>query len=148
MFVVRFISKLFRRERAGGLDYALERMDVAIERFRLAAEMTDQPHARLFWDLAAAGAELRAEVAADPAGAASMRRFLFFHIPKMSELCFRWAQIAQADPLRRPDESALEDFRSYLRMIRAAKEACASRRYDDLHLTMEALDDQLRRLSA
>lgn len=122
-------------------------MDAAIEGFRQAAEMTARPHARLFWDLAAAGAALRAEVASDPVGAGEMRRFLFFYMPKMSEICFRWARIAGADPLTPPDETALADFRAYLDMIRAAKAACVSRRYDDLHLTMEAFDEQLRRLS-
>lgn len=138
---------MFRRKRTGGLRYALERMDAATEQFRMAAEMTAQPQARLFWDLAAASVELRAQVAAEPGVGGSLRRFLFFHMPKMSELCLRWARISQADPLRAPDDSAIEAFRGYLGMIRAARDACVSRRYDELDLNMEAFDEQLRRLS-
>ena len=144
---MRFLFDIFRKKRPTRLDGALEQADLAIERFRLAAEATTPPHSRLFWDLAAASVELRAQVVADPSSINAMRRFLFFYLPKMGELCLRWAQLAHENPLRVPNDTALGDFRSYLKMIRTAKDACLSRRYDDLHLTMDAFDDKLQRLS-
>ncbi|MBK4216913.1 hypothetical protein JJJ17_13320 [Paracoccus caeni] len=129
------------------LDNALASIDGATEQFRLSAEMTVQPHARLFWDLAAAAFDLRAQVERNPGNITAMRRFLLFYLPTMAELCLRWARLSHADPLRPPDETAIADFRNWLDITRAAAEACRARSHDDLRLTMEALDDQLQRLS-
>lgn len=144
---MRFLLNLFRRKRVTRRDLAFERMDLAIEQFRLAAEMMPPPHSRLFWDLAAAGAELRTQIVSDSASVNSLRYVLLFYMPKMSELCLRWARISQSNPLPVPDDAALEDFRDYLDMIRTAKGACLTRRYEDPHLTMDAFDQQIQRLS-
>lgn len=144
---MNFLANIFRRKRKTRLETALEHVDGAAERFRLAAEMSVQPQARLFWDLAAASTDLRAQIASDPGCIGSLRRIIFFYLPTMSDLCHRWAQLSRTDPFRPPDETALADFRGYLELIRAAGAACRTRSYDDLHLTMEAFDEQLRRLS-
>lgn len=144
---MNFLANIFRRKRKTRLEAALEHMDGATERFRIAAEMSVQPHARLFWDLAAASVGLRAQVVSDPGCISSLRRIIFFYLPTMSDLCHRWARLSQADPLRPPDETAIADFRGYLELIQVASDACRMRHYDDLHLTMEAFDEQLQRLS-
>lgn len=147
MPLLRLISWIFRKRQTSRLEQVLRQLDQAIERFRTAAEMTVHPHSRLFWDLAAASVELRSQIVTAPENIGSLRRFLFFFLPKMSELCCRWAQIAHAEPLQAADETAIRDFQGYLAIIRTATDASRSRRYDDLHLSMEAFDEQLRRRS-
>jgi hypothetical protein len=143
---MKWLSRLFRRSATSRLDLALAKLDSSTERFRLTAETLAPAQARLFWDLAAAGADLRGEIEADPALIAPLRRIIFFYLPKMSELCARWAALASRDPLTPPNAAALDEFQGYLNVLSAAVEGCRSRRQDALTQVMAVFDEQLKQI--
>lgn len=144
---MRLISRMFRKKQTTRLDLALQQADLATSRFRSAAEMTTTPYSRLFWDLAAASVELRSLIEREPQTISSLRRFLFFYLPKMSELCLRWAQISHTEPLQPADATPIRDFQDYLTIIRSATDAGRRQNYANLHLGIKVLDEQLERLS-
>ncbi len=139
-----WIKRLFGKAPVSRTDHAVAKIDSAAEQFREAAEAALPPQARLFWDLAAVSADLRAQVLQDPSTITPLRRLIFFYLPKMAQLSQRWAQLAKANPLEETDAEALAGFQSYLIVLRRAHAACLSRQYDDLSLAMDTLETQLK----
>lgn len=141
----RFLRPFLSKPKPDRLAQALERLDTSAEAFRRAAETCGPPQSQLFWRLAGATADLRQRIQADPAQITPLRKLIFFFIPKMSDLCGRWAGLAAMHPLAAPDPRALDDFQSYLSLIRAAEQSCLSQQYDGLHASMAAMEQQLAR---
>ncbi|WP_323770604.1 hypothetical protein [Antarctobacter sp.] len=140
-----FLKSVLAKPKQSRLAQALTRIDTAAEAFRSAAETCGPPQSQLFWRLAGATSDLRNRIMADPAQITPLRKLIFFFIPKMSELCTRWARLAASNPLEAPDHRALEEFQSYLALIRAAEQSCLSQQYGDLHASMETMEQQLDR---
>lgn len=143
--VLRFLKNIFAKPAQGRLAQALNRLDRSAEGFRLAAEKSGPPHAQLFWQLAGATSDLRNRIEADPAQITPLRKLIAYFIPKMSELCLRWARLAALNPLETADPAALAEFQGYLSLIQSAGQACLSRQYGDLHASMKTMEHQMQR---
>ncbi|MBT56334.1 MAG: hypothetical protein CMF72_23425 [Mameliella sp.] len=141
----RFLRPLLSKPKQDRLAQAIERLDTSAETFRRAAEACGPPHSQLFWQLAGATADLRTRIEADPPQITPLRKLIFFFIPKMAELCTRWTGLAAMNPLTAPDPRALDDFQSYLSLIRAAEQSCLSQQYDGLHASMATMEQQMAR---
>lgn len=126
-------------------DKAMTQLDTAAESFRRAAEACGAPQSQVFWHLAGATSELRNRIAVAPDQITPLRKLIFHFIPRMSEICLRWARIAAANPLVGPDTKALEEFGAYLALIRYAEQSCLTKRYDALHLSMQVMEGQMKR---
>lgn len=144
----RFLKSMFSKAAHSRLDHAVDRLEHSAEAFRVAAEKCPPPQSKLFWQMAGAVSELRNRIAADPSQITPLRKLIFYFIPKMAELCGRWAGLAAMNPLKVDDPRALLEFQEYLTLIRSAEQACLSRQYNDLHASMKTMEQQLGRYAS
>lgn len=119
------------------------------ERLRASAEEIEQPHADIFWDMAAHLERIREEVLADPRNLAQARRFIHHHAGIIVELV---EKLVALHAKARPEHSAhltemAAQVHGYRDLFARVKRALIDNDFADMQATMQALDQQLARLA-
>lgn len=119
------------------------------ERLRACAEEIEQPHADIFWDMAAHVERIRAEVLSDQRDLTRAGRFIHHHARLIVDLVERFVVLsakARPEHASRLHEMAVQ-VHSYRNVFGRVEKACIDNDFDDIEATMAALDVQLERLA-
>lgn len=119
------------------------------ERLRASAEEIEQPHADIFWDMAAHLERIRQEVVADARDLAQARRFIHHHAEIIVELVEKFVALhtkARVEHTARLTEMAVQ-VHGYRDVFARVEKALIDNDFADMEATMAALDKQIARLA-
>lgn len=145
------VFAVFRPKRTpapGRQDLAALKLSGYGERLRACAEEIEQPHADVFWDMAQHVERIRAEILADHGDLTQARRFIHHHARLIVELVEKFVTLntkARPEHAERLAGMAAQ-IHGYRDVFARVEKALIDNDFDDIEMTMAALDIQLDRL--